>query len=97
MLLFWCDEQSEELLTIKSYASLINLFQSLVVGVVTQKNCSSESPDEIKRREMSWTLTKRLDFLFAGPGEFKRREVVLDRQESPEEIKSEETALGSEI
>ena len=30
-----------------------------------------------KRREASWTLTKKLD-TFAGPGEIKRREVVLD-------------------
>ena len=42
-----------------------------------------ESPDEIKRREVSWTLTKKLD-AFAGPGEIKRREVVLDPQVSPE-------------
>ena len=33
---------------------------------------------------------------FAGPGEIKRREVVLDPQESPEEIKSREVELGSE-
>ena len=29
---------------------------------------------EIKRREVSWTLTKKLD-VFAGPGEIMRREV----------------------
>ena len=34
---------------------------------------------------------------FAGPGEIKRREVVLDHQaESPGEIKSREVELGSE-
>ena len=33
---------------------------------------------------------------FAGPGEIKRREVVLDPQESPEEIKSREVEPGSE-
>ena len=33
---------------------------------------------------------------FAGKGEMKRREVVLDPQESPEEIKSREVELGSE-
>ena len=33
---------------------------------------------------------------FAGPGEIKRREVVLDPQESPEEIKSRQAELGSE-
>ena len=44
---------------------------------------------------MSWTLTKKLD-TSAGPGEIKRREAVLDPQESPEEIKSREVELGSE-
>ena len=29
----------------------------------------------MKTREVSWTLTKKLD-AFAGPGEIKRREVV---------------------
>ena len=38
---------------------------------------------------------KKLD-AFAGPGEIKRREVVLDPQESPEEIKRREVELGSE-
>ena len=33
---------------------------------------------------------------FAGQGEIKRREVVLDPQESPEEIKRREVELGSE-
>ena len=47
------------------------------------------SPGEIKRREVSWILTKKFD-AFAGPGEIKRREVVLDPQVSPEEIKSKE-------
>ena len=36
---------------------------------------------------MSWTLTKKLD-AFASPGEIKRRELVLDPQESPGETKS---------
>ena len=44
---------------------------------------------------MGWTLTKKLD-TFAGPGEIKRREVVLDPQVSPEEIKGREVELGSE-
>ena len=44
---------------------------------------------------MSWTLTKKLDS-FAGPGEIKRREMVLDPQESPGETKSREVELGSE-
>ena len=35
---------------------------------------------------MGWTLMKKLD-TFAGPGEIKRKEVVLDPQVSPEEIK----------
>ena len=50
----------------------------------------SQSPGEIKRREVSWTLTKKLD----ASGEIKRREVVLDPQVSPEEIKSREVELG---
>ena len=42
---------------------------------------------------MSRTLTKKLDS-FAGPGEIKRsREVVLDPQVSPEEIKRREVVL----
>ena len=32
----------------------------------------------------------------AGPGEIKRREVVLDPKVSPEEIKSREVGLGSQ-
>ena len=51
---------------------------------------------EIKRREVSWTLTKKLD-AFAGPGEIKRREVVLDPRVSPEEIKSMEVELGLNV
>ena len=35
-----------------------------------------QSPGEIKRREVSWTLTKKIA-ASAGPGEIKRREVVL--------------------
>ena len=42
---------------------------------------------------MSWTHTKKLD-TFAGPGEIKKREVVLDLQVSPEEIMSREVELG---
>ena len=52
-----------------------------------------QSPGEIKRREVSWTLAKTLD-AFAGPGEIERREVVLDPQVSPEKIKSREVELG---
>ena len=33
---------------------------------------------------------------FAGSGDIKRREVVLDPQDSPEEMKSREVELGSE-
>ena len=55
-----------------------------------------QSPGEIKRREVSWTLKKKSDTFAAGPGEIKRREVVLDPQVSPEEIKSREVELGSE-
>ena len=55
-----------------------------------------QSPGEIKRREVSWTLTKKLD-AFAGLGEIKRREVVLEPQVSPEEIKSREVELGLRV
>ena len=55
-----------------------------------------QSPGEIKRREVSWTLTKNLD-AFAGPGEIKGREVVLDPQVSPEEIKSRQVELGLRV
>ena len=47
----------------------------------------------MKRKEVSWTLTKKLD-TFAGPGEIKRREVLLDPQVSPKEIKNREVSLG---
>ena len=43
---------------------------------------------------MSWTLMKTLN-AFAGPGKIKRREVVLDLQVSPEEIKSREAEFKS--
>ena len=55
-----------------------------------------QSPREIKRREVSWTLTKKLD-TFADPGEIKRRKVVLDPQVSPEEIKSMEVELDLKV
>ena len=51
------------------------------------------SPGEIKWKEVSWALTKKVD-AFAGPGEIKRREVVQDPKVSPEEIRSREVELG---
>ena len=36
-------------------------------------------------------------FSFQSPGEIMRREVVLDPQESPEEIKSREVELGVRV
>ena len=56
---------------------------------------TAQSPGEIKRMEVSWTLKKKLD-TFAGPGEIRRREVVLDPQVSPKEIMSREVELGCE-
>ena len=59
---------------------------------------TSQSPGEIKRREVSWTLSKNLD-AFAGPGEIKRREVSwtltkkLDALAGPGEIKRREAVL----
>ena len=61
-----------------------------VLGTVVQ------SRGEIKRREVSWTLRKKLD-ASEGPGEIKRREVVLDPQVSLEEIKSREVELGLKV
>ena len=55
----------------------------------------TQRPGEIKRWEVSWIFMKKL-YSFAGPGEIKRREVVLDLQESPEEIRSREVDLVSE-
>ena len=45
---------------------------------------------------MSWTLMKKLD-AFAGPGEIKRKEVVLDPQVSPQETKSRDVELGFKV
>ena len=45
---------------------------------------------------MSWTLRKKLD-TFAGPGGIKRREVVLDPQVSPEEMRSRAVELGLRV
>ena len=56
----------------------------------------TQSPGQIKRREVSWTLTKKLD-TFTVQGEIKRREVVLDPHVSPEEVKSREVELGSKV
>ena len=42
-----------------------------------------QSPSQIKRREVSWALMKKLD-AFVGPGKIKGREMVLDPQVSPE-------------
>ena len=54
----------------------------------------TQCPGEITR-EVSWTLMKKL-YTFAGPGEIKRKEVVLDPQVSPEEIMDREVELGIE-
>ena len=60
--------------------------------MVEPQNC--QSPGEIKRREVSWTLTKKLALYFrvqasSGGGR------LLDPYVSPEEIKSREVQLGS--
>ena len=55
-----------------------------------------ETWHRVQGGEVSWTLTKKLD-TFAGPGEIKRREVVLDPHVSPEEIKSREVELGLKV
>ena len=56
---------------------------SNVGGYKRNACCLLQSPGEIKKRDVSWIFTKKLD-AFAGPGEIKRREVVLDPQERPE-------------
>ena len=55
-----------------------------------------QSPGETKTRELSWTLTKKLE-TFVSPGEIKRREVVLDPQVSSEDIRSREVELGLKV
>ena len=61
-----------------------------------------QSPGEIKRREVSWTLTKKLDSAFAGPGEIRRREVSwtltkkLGSFAGPGEIKTREVSWTHE-
>ena len=50
--------------------------------------------DQEERGELD--STKKLD-ASAGPGEIKRREVVLDPQVSQEEIKSREVELGLRV
>ena len=65
-------------------------------------NSIATSPGEIKRREVSWTLTKKLD-TFAGPREIKRREVSwtltkkLDTFAGPGEIKRREVVLDAQV
>ena len=62
-----------------------------VSGLYKEKSrwTTNRSPGEIKRRKVSWTIMKKLDF----SGEIKSREVVLHPQDSPEEIKSREVVL----
>ena len=53
------------------------------VGAIHKKErspCITQGPSKIKRREVSWTLTKKVRVSFAGPGQIKRRELVLDPQ-----------------
>ena len=57
-----------------------------------KQQLSESRRDEEEGGELDFK--KKLD-TFAGPGEIKRREEVLDHQVSPEEIKSRELELGS--
>ena len=66
------------------------------VYLLTITTMYHQIPGEMKRREVSWTFRKKLD-AFAGPGEIKRREVMLDPQVSPEDIKSREVELGLRV
>ena len=59
-----------------------------------QMGSINKSPGEIKRREVSWTLTKSWRVIkLCGSSEIKKREVALDPQESPGEIKSREVEV----
>ena len=86
-LLLYCHHQNDPALR---WATMTAILMSNYEGRIY---IYSHQTSEIKSREVSWTLTKKLD-AFAGRGEIKRREVVLDRQVSPEEIKSREVLLG---
>jgi len=56
---------------------------------------NSQSPGEIKSREVELGSSQRVGQSFAGPGEITRREVeLLDLQESPGEIKGRKMELG---
>ena len=52
------------------------------------------SPDQEEEGELD--SHKDVTLSFSGPGDIKMREVVLDPQFSPEEIKSMEVEVGSE-
>ena len=62
---------------------------------LSQPLISRESRQDQEEGGELGSLMKKLYFQFAGPGEIKRREVVLDPQESPGEINSREVELGS--
>ena len=61
--------------------------------MVETQDC--QNPGEIKRREVSWTLTKKLDLYLRVQATSGGRR-LLDPYVSPEEIKSREVQLGSE-
>ena len=61
---------------------------------ITQRERKMSRWDQEEGGELDSHEDFRLSF--AGLGEIKRREVELDPQESPEEIKSREVELGSE-
>ena len=50
-----------------------NLRAAAVKGLRRTGSTAGQSPDEIKRREVSWTRTKKLDS-FAGTGSRQDRE-----------------------
>ena len=71
-----------------------------MVSVDVKQQCNNIKLDKESRwdQEEGEELNshKEVRLSSVGPGEIKRREVVLDPQESPEEIKSREVELGSE-
>ena len=59
------------------YGTPHSSFPVHLVFHIKTKEFLPHSPGEIKRREVSWTH-EEVRLLFAGPGEIKTREVVLD-------------------
>ena len=73
--------------------SLVSLVQWYKTVTATLPNPSESRQDQEEGSELD--SHEEVSLSLTGPGEIKRREVVLDPQVSPEEIKSREVELGS--